>query len=242
VYSLQRILILLLFLCSCNRSSNFLIFKGNTKNSSKVFTALQACKLPAKINYTSEDIGVISGDSHYEDSYSIILGLIKPYIGAGDSPSKVEIRDYFIPKKENPKSKLVVDGFPDKAIEELIDSPFVLDVRRQVDSVSGKKVYVLSYIDVPVVKSEIDTLLRNLDPVLSGFEIKLNEVNVSMLLKSQNIGLSTLTILEPFSFHVLKSEKTLAGVQFLMLLMLFLLSGFILGLWWKGRIGNRRSR
>ena len=34
----------------------------------------------------------------------------------------------------------------DRAIEELTDSPFILDVRRQVDSISGRKVFVLSYL------------------------------------------------------------------------------------------------
>lgn len=223
-----------------------MIFKGNIRSSSKVFTALQACKLPAKISYKTENIAIISGDSQYEDSYAIFLGLIKPYVSAEEAQFKVEIKDYFIPKKENIKSKLAVDGFPNTAVEELINSPFILDVKQHVDGISGKKVFVLSYVDLPAVKSEVEILIRNLgtqyDFLSSGVEMKFNGVNVSVLLKDQNVVLSTLTMLEPFSFHVLKSEKTLAGVQFLMLLMLFLLSGFILGLWWKGRDGNRRSK
>jgi hypothetical protein len=44
-----------------------------------------------------------------------------------------------------------------------------------------------------------------------------------------------LIIFEPFSFHVLDEEKVSAGIQFMTLLILFLLSGTVLGYWWGKR-------
>jgi len=42
-------------------------------------------------------------------------------------------------------------------------------------------------------------------------------------------------VFEPFSFRVLESEKSVAGIQFLVMLVLFLISGFTLGYWWGKR-------
>jgi hypothetical protein len=42
-------------------------------------------------------------------------------------------------------------------------------------------------------------------------------------------------IFEPFSFHIIEDERSIVGIQIITILLLFFVSGLIIGFWWAKR-------
>lgn len=98
------------------------------------------------------------------------------------------------------------------------DSASIEEVRVQVLLEEAMKVYDRS--------QEIKFILKDIKKLV-GLENHINDLSKNKL--------SSLVVFEPFSFHILNSEKVSAGIQLMSMLLLFLSSGFILGYWFGKR-------
>jgi len=101
------------------------------------------------------------------------------------------------------------------------------------------------FVSSQISRSQIDQLISETIPA-NSIE-KFNFVDIQPLLIStlrseieKSKTPEKMIILDPFSFKVLDGEKDIAGAQLILVLGVFLLSGFVLGFWARSKDKDKR--
>lgn len=236
MFNFGRLLFLFIFLSSCNRSSEIEIYRGASSTAKKIIVVFGTKRLPVRIGPLVDLNISLLGESQLAENYSSILLEMHPYLIGGDRKEEIGFKQYFIPQNYEKEQVLDNNSPLDSLLGELEDNQFILKVDNSLDR-NGVKVLKIDYVDSPEVKLEVSKLIEKL---FEKYKVTSQEISINLIavtfssLPSKFHGAAlAFSVLEPFSFHVLDSEKTLAGIQLLLLLLLFLLSGFILGIWWR---------
>ena len=207
-------------------------YRGREEIVAKLVVLCEIYTLPVEVIRTSDGTFILQGPKDKMVTFNKILLAIGPYMAGYESnSSKFAIKDFFMPKKSITSSIEQADSI----FNRIDNSRYVLHAERIASLEIGNKDSIkLFYVANPFIESQIELLLteikkNNLNQVIVKSAVDLDPEISRVAVSSE----SSLSVFEPFSFQVLNSERNLAGMQFLLLLLLFLLSGFILGLWWR---------
>lgn len=236
MYKLFVKILILLLLSTCANKEYIEFYRGERQNAAKIALLCELYNLPVELAKSSDGIAVLKGSKDIFLKYDKILLAAEPYLlKYGSRTQAIELREYFIPKKQNTIATENVTPIPRFIQEKIGNSIYVLGAEISNDlSNEERKSVKLVYVDHPLIHNKVNLLISELQKIDSNQQFIKSPINIDLAFNSETEPLaSSLTVLEPFSFRVLNSERNLAGMQFLLLLLLFLLSGFILGLWWR---------
>jgi hypothetical protein len=235
--------ILLFVLSSCGEKWE-VVFNGTEKNTKKLALGLEWFDVYPKVVSTGDaaSFQLLTPESKMHLTKSVIAVLL-PML---NDSCKVEsgISNYFLPRVltiHNPLHENVL------LYESLERTPGVFHIscsetgefRKEGSRARYTVWYYSSVSSEESIREEFlkresdfgvslssDFIYKNMSPLI--------ESSLKDLLPSVSSA-RRLIIFEPFSFHVLDDEKVSAGIQFMVLLILFLLSGTVLGYWWGKR-------
>lgn len=209
---------ILFLICSCGNKYET-VYRGTSSTVLKLQSILSLYKIPSKVLVVDNETTIMVSNFNKTKADNIVLAL-EEYL---NQSSKFDIKSVFIPKKNEIEGNLV---------RQLGDIKFVLSVS---NNDLGKGFIVV----LPDHEQAKDLVIAEVNKYLKEFpefKVSYRYIQVPNTLdsdfKESRLGL---TLLEPFSFHVPEQEKSLAGVQLMSILILFLFSGFVLGMSW-GRL------
>ncbi len=210
--------IFLFLICSCGNKFET-IYTGNSNSVLKLQSILSLYKIPSKVFVDNNEIKVQVSNFNKAKADNIVLA-ISEYLNIH---SEFDIKSVFIPKNNEIESNL------EKLLGEI---KYVLSVS---NNDLGKS-FIVALPDheqaKELVVAEVNKYLKETPEFKVSYRYIQVPNTLELDMRESRLGL---TLLEPFSFHVPEQEKSLAGIQLMSILILFLFSGFVLGLCW-GRL------
>lgn len=219
------------FLCfSCAEKGN-VVCSGDKKRCEKYNEALTSIGLNPRVVETGSVTSLWVSSLERDDALSAI-NLLSPHYAQADLLNETGLTEKFVPLLKNNLTN------SKEALRKLSSMPGVFSV--QCDKVFGDyeaeamvcKISFLSKIisqdqleakvKLYAIEDKLSVLYLDLSKILSEFKYASNN---QPKISSEMIRLT------PFSFHVPYAEKSIAGIQLILVLIIFLFSGFILGLW-----------
>lgn len=260
LYTHRSLVFLLFFLCASCHLEHKVIYEGPTVTTQKLFNAFKEEGIIVGIDTdTTSKKSSISAKVNSLARANKLLSVLKPIIDSTCDTGAQSISRYFIPRKiTTDKQSADVSEFSSKlsilihAIEALphvihVSCDYVDDAK---DGNINLKVWSSSQSDLDVLAESLKEIERALG---YDFNAKYSHVNLKEVLlgTDENTSPNTLTrsiesdgsliLFEPFRFHVLEREKVSAGFQFIIMLTLFLISGFTIGFWWAKRYNDKEK-
>ncbi|HMO17048.1 MAG TPA: hypothetical protein PKA63_00310 [Oligoflexia bacterium] len=233
------ITLLIIFILGCSGSRKK-VYEGSEDDTKKIQILLDISGVSAESRIESGGRFSLFVSSSYYEEVSSALAQLDLILSMGCQADK-GVRDYFLPNL-GAGIKFKDNALADSYIDVLKKVPGIISVScLGLESTSGEEnvKFTVWYLNSWVPLEEIQDTINNMNNI---FEIKSPGQFVfreipwkSARVKQLSDSSVKLIVFEPFSFRVLDREKSIASFQFLIMLSLFLISGFALGFWWGKR-------
>lgn len=244
-YSVSVLILSLCVISSCAESW-VNIYTGSKEEAYKLHRILSEYEYTSRVlNFSSGTKAEVHVPQKDIDEVTLAVDKFISAIESNCGNNENTLDKYFIPRRINPEKieSTNIESFVNTV--KSVDGVFNVQCPNGDALDSGDFAFVVwfnsnSY-HKDTIKYEIESNLN-----LSGIKIedlKINYRDVSELFTKNKLSKSfrnkiNLVVFEPFSFHVLDSEKVSAGLQIIVILGLFLMCGFVLGYWWSSQVNS----
>jgi hypothetical protein len=231
MFSSQNIIYALIpFLIACG-PQKVTVCENTSDKCIKYKEIFDSIGLDSEIKELNSKIILLVLDENKDNASKIIsyLNKLKETISGSENSS---LKNIFIPQKKLFLKNTILNSLQN------LDGIFSIECREVLEDLYKERcnvIYLSSILSELRIKEYIESENLPKQVKITLFDV---DKDIQKLLSDKNNLLITqdrLIELSPFTFHVPFVEKEVAGVQLILVLGLFLLSGFILGFWVANR-------